>query len=250
MVNQAQIPLEKLIPAIAQMGYAAVECWRPDETFNELVSLAHRHGLVVSMISGHDSLGVGLNDPAQHERIEGELAQSIDLAVQHGIPGVICFSGNVRRGQSDADAIAQTARGLKRCALYAEKKGINLNMELLNTIVDHPGYQCNHTAWGVAVCQQVNSPRVKLLYDIYHMQIMEGNIVQTISQNIQWIGHFHTAGVPGRTDIDGTQEINYRFVAQAIADLGFTGYISHEFRPLPGHNPLDCIREAFEIIDV
>ncbi len=231
MVNTGHIPLEKLIPAIAQIGFAAVEVWRPDDTFAEMVSLAHRNGLVVSMISGHDSLAVGLNDPAQHERIEGELAQSIDLAVQNGVPGVICFSGNVRAGQSEADAIAQTARGLKRIAPYAEKKGINLNLELLNTIVDHPGYQCNHTAWGVAVCQQANSPRVKLLYDIYHMQIMEGNIVQTITENIQWIGHFHTAGVPGRHDIDETQEINYARVFQAIASTPYALYVAHEYQP-------------------
>ena len=107
-----------------------------------------------------------------------------------------------------------------------------------------------HPQWGSDVCRRVNSPRVKVLFDIYHAQVMAGDLVANIREHFRWIGHFHTAGVPGRTDIDGTQEINYRFVAQAIADLGFTGYISHEFRPLPGHNPLDCIREAFDIIDV
>jgi hydroxypyruvate isomerase len=231
MVNTARIPLAEFIAKVAEIGYAAVEVWRPDETFEEVVRLAKQHRLAVAIFSGHDSLAVGLNDPAQHERIESELAASIDLAVRCGVPGLICFSGNVRAGQSDAEAIAATAAGLKRIAPYAEKKGVNLNLELLNTIVDHPGYQNNHTAWGVKVCEQVNSPRVKLLFDIYHMQIMEGNLIQNITTNIRWIGHFHTAGVPGRKDPDETQEINYPAVLRAIASTPYDLYVAHEYQP-------------------
>jgi hydroxypyruvate isomerase len=231
MVNTAHIPLEEFVKTVAAIGFAAVEIWMPDESFPELAALAHRHGLAISIISGHNSLAVGLNDSSQHERIEGELAHSIDLAVQSSVPGLICFSGNKLDGQSDVEAIQATVRGLKRIAPYAEKKGINLNMELLNTIVDHPGYQCNHTSWGVEVCQLVDSPRVKLLYDIYHMQIMEGNIVQTITENIRWIGHFHTAGVPGRHDLDETQELNYARIFKAIASTPYDLYVAHEYQP-------------------
>ncbi len=245
MVNTAHIPLEQFVKTVAEIGFAAVEIWMPDESFPDLAELAYRHGLVVSMMSGHNSLAVGLNDPSQHERIEGELAHSIDLAARHGVPGLICFSGNKQDSQSDVEAIEATAQGLRRIAPYAEKKGINLNMELLNTLVDHPGYQCNHTTWGVEVCKQVNSPRVKLLYDIYHMQIMEGNLVQNITENIAWIGHFHTAGVPGRHDLDETQEINYPRVFQAIAGTPYNLYVAHEY--MPNGDIFASLRRTFEI---
>jgi hydroxypyruvate isomerase len=245
MVNQTHIALDEFIPKVAEMGYAAVEIWMPDESFPELANLAHRNGLAVSMMSGHNSLAVGLNDTTQHARIEGELAHSIDLAVQYQVPGLICFSGNRLDGQSDVEAIEATAAGLKRIAPYAEKKGINLNMELLNTIVDHPGYQNNHTSWGVEVCKLVASPRVKLLFDIYHMQIMEGNIIQNITENIQWIGHFHTAGVPGRHDIDETQELNYARIFQAIASTPYNLYVAHEY--MPNGEVYSSLRRTFEI---
>ena len=155
-----------------------------------------------------------------NQAIEAELRASIDVAAKHGIPGLICFSGNRQPFQTEIEAIEACADGFKRVAPYAEEKGINLNMELLNSKVDHPGYQCDHTAWGVAVCERVNSPRVKLLYDIYHMQIMEGDLIRTIRDNIEYIGHFHTGGNPGRNEIDDTQEIHYRAVMQAIAETG------------------------------
>jgi len=142
-------------------------------------------------------------------------------------------------------SIATTVEGLRRVAPYAEAKGVNLNMELLNTTVDHPGYECNHSAWGVAVCEQVNSPNVKLLFDIYHMQIMEGNIISTIRNNIRWIGHFHTAGVPGRRDFDDSQELNYRGICRAIAESGYNFYVGHEFKPKG--DPYEALARAFEI---
>ena len=132
-------------------------------------------------------------------------------------------------------------------APYAEQKDINLNLELLNSKIDHPGYQCDHTAWGVAVCERVDSPRVKLLYDIYHMQIMEGDVIRTIRENIRWIGHFHTAGNPGRNDMDDTQELNYAGICKGIADTGYDLYVGHEFKPKG--DPVEALRQTFARCD-
>jgi len=231
MMIPADFSLGGTLKAIKAMGFAAVEIWKRQDNFPELVALAQNNDLVVATMVGHDSIAAGFNDPAEHERIEAELAVSIDLAERCHIPGLICFSGNRREGQSDEDAKSATVQGLRRIAPYAERKGINLNLELLNSKVDHAGYQADHTAWGVAVCQQVNSPQVKLLYDIYHMQIMEGDVIRTIQASIQWIGHFHTAGVPGRHDIDETQELNYGAVCRAITEIPYRFYVGHEFMP-------------------
>jgi hydroxypyruvate isomerase len=225
------VPMEDFLSRVKGMGFPAVEIWKPGPDFPQLAEMARKHGLRVASMTGHDSLPVGFNNPAEHPRIVAELRQSIDLAEQYNVPGLICFSGNRRAGQSDAEAIAACVDGLLQIAPYAEEKRINLNMELLNSKINHPGYQCDHAAWGLEVVKQVNSPRVKLLYDIYHMQIMDGDLIHTISENIQWIGHFHTAGVPGRNDLDDTQEINYRAVCRAINATGYDLYLGHEFRP-------------------
>ncbi len=247
MMEPLPVPLEEFIPRVAAIGYKAVEIWKPDQTFARLYDLTQQHGLRIASFSGHDSLAVGFNDPSQHERICEELSASIDMAARHGVPGIICFSGNRRAGQTEEEAVAACVEGLRKIAPYAEEKGVNLNMELLNTKVDHPGYQCDHAEWGLNVVRQVNSPRVKLLYDIYHMQIMEGFLIQTIQANIQWIGHFHTAGVPGRHEIDDTQEINYRGVCSAIAATPYDLYVGHEYRPR--RELFETLQEAFEICD-
>ncbi len=244
MMEPLPVPLAEFIPLVAQMGYQAVEIWKPDEQFSQLLDLTQKFNLRIASFSGHDSLPVGFNDPSQHARICDELHQSIDLAAQCGVPGIICFSGNLRAGQSNEEAIETCAAGLRKIAPYAEEKGVNLNMELLNSKVDHPGYQCDHSSWGLEVVTRVNSPRVKLLFDIYHMQIMEGNLIQTIQENIRWIGHFHTAGVPGRFELDDTQEINYRGVCQGIAASGYDLYVGHEYRPR--RNLFETLREAFQ----
>jgi hydroxypyruvate isomerase len=231
MMQPLPVPLEEFIPRVAQMGFGAVEIWKPDANFAALVDLAQRNDLAVASFSGHDSLANGLNNPAEHARICDELGASIDLAAQHGIPGIICFSGNRRPGQSEEEAISACVEGFRQIAPNAEAKGVNLNMELLNSKVDHAGYQCDHAAWGLAVVQKVNSPNVKLLYDIYHMQIMEGDLISTITGSIQWIGHFHTAGVPGRQDLDDAQEINYRGLMQALSATPYNLFVGHEFRP-------------------
>ncbi len=237
--------LDGLFKTVAEIGYAAIELWGRGDDFEEVVGLARKHGLTVASMSGHASLADGLNKRSNHDRIEDELRTSVDLAAEHGIPGLICFSGNRQPHVSEMEAIEACADGLKRVAPYAEEKGINLNMELLNSKVDHAGYQCDHTAWGVAVCERVGSPRVKLLYDIYHMQIMEGDLIRTIRENIQWIGHFHTAGNPGRHDMDDTQELNYAGICQGIADTGYDLYVGHEFSPTG--DPIEALRQTFEL---
>ena len=242
-----KMSLEGLFKAAAEIGYAAAEMWDPGDDFEEVVALAKNHHLAVAIFSGHKSLPDGLNKRSNHDRIESELRKSIDMAAKHGIPGLICFSGNRQPHMSELEAIEATADGLRRVAPYAERKGVNLNLELLNSKIDHPGYQCDHTAWGVAVCERVNSPRVKLLYDIYHMQIMEGDVIRTIRENIRWIGHFHTAGNPGRRDMDDTQELNYAGICRAIADTGYDLYVGHEFSPKG--DPIEALRQTFAMCD-
>ena len=239
--------LDELFKTAAEIGYAAVELWSRGDDFERVVSAAHSHGLAVASMCGHASLPDGLNKRSNHDRIEAELRESIDLAAKHGIPGVICFSGNRQPFQTGMEAIQAVADGFRRIAPYAEEKGINLNMELLNSKVNHPGYQCDHTAWGAAVCERVNSPRVKLLYDIYHMQIMEGDLIRTIRENIKWIGHFHTAGNPGRNDMDDTQELNYAGICQAIADTAYDLYVGHEF--VPKGDLIEALRQTFQLCD-
>jgi hydroxypyruvate isomerase len=160
---------------------------------------------------------------------------------------VITFSGN-RKGMSDDEGARNTVIGLNRVKKIAEDNGVTICLELLNSKVDHHDYMADHTAWGVRVMQEVNSPNVKLLYDIYHMQIMEGDLIATIRANIQWLGHFHTGGVPGRHELDATQEIQWPPVMQAIADAGYKGYVAHEFLPL--HDPLTSLRQAVDLCDV
>ena len=237
--------LDKLFEVASESGYAAVELWGRGDDFEDVVALAKKYKLVVASMSGHKSLPDGLNQRSNHDRIEDELKTSIDIAARHGIPGVICFSGNRQPHMSEEEAIDAVADGLRRCAPYAEKNGVNLNLELLNSKVNHPGYQCDHTQWGIAVCKKVNSPRVKLLYDIYHMQIMEGDVIRTIRESIRWIGHFHTAGNPGRNDLDDTQELNYTGICKAIAGTDYEYYVGHEFKPKG--DPIEALRSTFEM---
>ncbi len=242
------VELDELLRRAAEIGYAAVEIWgRSGAPFEELTDLAPKHGLRIASMAGHNSLTDGLNNPENHDRIERELLESIELAAAHDIPGLICFSGN-RNGRDDEESIAVCAAGLSRVTDAAEDAGVNLNMELLNSKVDHPDYQCDHTEWGVRVCRAVGSPRAKLLYDIYHMQIMEGDLIRTIRDNIDYIGHFHTAGNPGRGPLNEKQEIYYPAVMRAIAESGFPLYVAHEYG-IQG-DPVEALREAFEVCDV
>jgi len=241
------VTVSDAISRAAVIGYEAVELWHRDRTpFVELLEAAEANGLTVASMIGHDSLPDGLNKRSNHDRIEDELAESIAIASTHGIPGLICFSGN-RDGLGDEKGVETTAEGLSRVSALAEKSGVNLNLELLNSKVDHPDYQCDRTLWGVQVCEQVGSPRVKLLYDIYHMQIMEGDLVRSIDDCGNWFGHYHTAGNPGRKDLDQEQEIHYPAVMKAIVESGYEGYVGHEFTPKG--QPLAALEEAFRVCD-
>ncbi|MBN1346040.1 MAG: TIM barrel protein [Phycisphaerae bacterium] len=242
-----QMTLDDLFKASARIGYAAVEMWGRGDDFEDVCALAKKHKLVVASMVGHASLPDGLNKRSNHERIEAELKESIDLAAKHGIRGVICFSGNRQPHMSEMEAIEACVDGLRLVAPYAEAKGVNVNLELLNSKRDHAGYQCDHTAWGAAVVQRVASPCVKLLYDIYHMAIMEGDLIQTIRDHIQWIGHFHTAGNPGRNDMDDTQELNYAGICKAIAQTGYDLYVGHEFKPKG--DVIEALEKTFKLCD-
>ncbi|MFT5128862.1 MAG: hydroxypyruvate isomerase [Rhodothermales bacterium] len=237
-----------LIDTAERVGYAAIEVWGRDADFREIVDAAHAKDLVVASMVGHWTHEEGLNDPANHARIEDELRESIDIAATHSIPGIICLSGNRRPGVSEAEAAEVTVAGLQPVLPYAAEKGVLLNLELLNSKVDHPDYQADNTAWGVQVCELANHPNLRLLYDIYHMQIMEGDVIRSIREHIQWIGHFHTAGVPGRHDIDASQELNYAAIAQAIAETDFAGYVAHEF--WTNGDPLQAAESAFHTCEI
>jgi hydroxypyruvate isomerase len=247
LFKPAEMSLEALCRAAAEIGYAAIELWGREDDFEQVVALAKGCQLAVASMVGHSSLRDGLNKRSNHDRIEAELKTSLEIAARQGIPGVIALSGDRQPGQSEEEAMEAVAEGLRRVAPFAEKMGVNVNLEVLNSKVDHPGYQCDHTSWAVAVCERVNSPRVKLLYDIYHMQIMEGDVIRTIQQNIQRIGHFHTAGNPGRQDLDDTQELNYAGICRAIAATGYELYVGHEFRPKG--DPMQALRQTFALCD-
>ena len=240
-----RIPLPQFARAAKEMGLSAIDLLGPDEW-----PVIAEAGLVCSMgypTSRNDFIATGFNNPANHAMLLTELEKTIPLAARAGVPNVIAMFGN-RGGASDADAIGHCATGLRRIAPLAEEQGVTVCVELLNSKVDHAGYQGDRTAFGVAVMKEVGSPRVKLLYDIYHMQIMEGDVIRTIRDNREFIAHFHTGGVPGRNELDETQELNYRAVAKAIADIGFGGYVAHEF--VPTRDPLTSLRQAVAICEV
>jgi hydroxypyruvate isomerase len=229
---------EKLVRAAAEIGYAGVEQAPP-----EFWPLIREHSLTIAAISAHHSIAEGLNRREHHDRIERELLTNIRLAEEWGIPNLICFSGN-RAGLGDATGAEATAEGLRRVAKAAEDTGVNLVLELLNSKINHADYQCDKTAWGVEVCRMVGSPRVKLLYDIYHMQVMEGDVIRTIRDSHAFFGHYHTAGNPGRNEIDDTQELNYPAIVRTIAATGYDGFLGQEF--VPKGDPVTSLKDAFD----
>lgn len=240
----ARIPLPDFCRAIADMGLPGIDLMQPAE-----FEVVRQYGLVCSMgYADAGSIPKGLNDPANHDAIVAGLTKNIPLAAKASVPNVITFFGNRQPGLDDATAINHCVDGLNRVKRIAEDHGVTICVELLNSRVDHNAYQGDHTAFGVAVVKGVNSPRVKLLYDIYHMQIMEGDVMRTIRGNIEHIAHFHTGGVPGRHELDATQELQWASVCKAIADLNFTGFVAHEF--VPTRDPLTSLREAVALCDV
>jgi hydroxypyruvate isomerase len=214
-----------------------------------------KYGLIPTMApTGGVTMEDGLIHKETHDKFLALLGASIDECAAGGCPNIITVGGQ-RRGMSDAEGADNAVSFLNRIKARAEDKGVTICMEVMNSKLQDPGLGrkdqiCDHLAWGVNVVQRVNSPRVKILCDIYHLQIMDGDVCRNIQQNFQWIAHFHTGGVPGRHEIDDTQELNYRFIAKTIADLGYSGYIAHEFRPSPGRDPLQSLKQAIEIVTV
>lgn len=229
-----------LVKGFADAGYEGIELVA--ESFWPII---REHGMEIASINGHYSIEEGLNRRENAARIIAELQGKIKLAAEWHIPNIICFAGS-RGNVTDDDGIAITAETLGKVAKDAENAGVNLVLELLNSKVDHPDYHCDTTAWGVQVVEMVGSPRVKLLYDIYHAQIMEGDLIRTIQQNHPHIGHYHTAGNPGRHDLDDAQEIYYPPIFRAIAETGYDGYIGHEFIP-KGDDPVAAYKQAYEL---
>ena len=238
----AKISLDDLCRSAAEMGISGIDLVEPQDW-----PTVRKYGLVPTITQGSATIPDGWNHKENHDRLETELGQRIVRAAEAKVPNVITFSGN-RRGMSDDEGRDNCILGLNRVKKIAEEHGVTVCLELLNSKVNHKDYQCDRTKWGVDVVKAVDSPRVKLLYDIYHMQIMEGDIIRTIRENIQYIAHFHTGGVPDRHELDDAQELQWRTIAKAIADLNFNGYLGHEFVPV--RDPMASLRQAVDLCTV
>ena len=238
-----ELTLDQLCTYGAQIGLKGIDLLNMEDW-----EVPRRYGLICTMgYCGGGTIPDALNRTENHAAIEEAFRKNIPIAAKAGVPNVITFSGN-RRGMSDEEGARNTIAGLNRLKKIAEDNGVNICLELLNSKRNHHDYMADHTAWGARVMREVNSPRVKLLYDIYHMQIMEGDLIATIRDNLDVLGHFHTGGVPGRNEIDDTQEIYYPAVMKALADLNFSGYVAHEFTPK--RDPMTSLRQAVDLCDV
>lgn len=236
------IPIEQLAKAAADIGLKGIDLIEPADW-----PTVKKYGLVPTMTTGAGTIADACNRKELHDKLEKQFQETIPRAAQNGAPNVITFSGN-RKGMADGEGLENTVTILNKVKNLAEQHGVNICIELLNSKVNHKDYMFDRAEWGFEVVRRVNSPRVKVLYDIYHAQIMEGDVIRTIRQNIQHIAHFHTGGNPGRNELDDTQELNWRTIAQAIADLNFQGYFAHEF--VPKREPLKSLREAAILCDV
>jgi hydroxypyruvate isomerase len=235
--------LDQLCQACQRIGIQSVELLKPDEW-----KTVKKYGLTCAMASVGLGIEKGFNRLEYHDQLVAELEQVVPRAAAAGMPNLICMSGN-RGGMDDEQGLRNCVTGLKRIVGLCEKHDVTLCMELLNSKVDHPDYMCDHSRWGVELCKQVGSPRFKLLYDIYHMQIMEGDIIRTIRDNAEYIGHYHTGGNPGRHEIDETQELYYPAIMRAIVETGFQGFVGQEFVPA-GKDPLASLEKCVRICDV
>ena len=238
----AKVPLDELCQAAVKLGLQAMDLLEPKDW-----PVAQKYGLKLTVVPGPTSIPDGLNRKENHDGIEKRFREVVDRAVAAKASSTIVFSGN-RKGMSDEEGLDNTVIGLNRIKKYAEDAGLLTVLELLNSKVDHKDYMCDHTKWGAEVIKRVDSPQIKLLYDIYHMQIMEGDVIRTVRDYHQYIGHYHTGGIPGRKEIDDTQELNYHAVAKAIADTGYQGYFAHEF--LPTRDWFESLKQAVQICTV
>jgi len=237
-----KMTMDELARHCVRIGYQSIELVGPEDW-----PTAKKYGLTCAMVPGAGKLTDCLNRRENHDRCEAEFRKNIELAAETGMPNVICFSGN-RNGISDEEGIRNCVDGVKRVVGFAEKMKVNICMEYLNSKIDHKDYQFDNMAFGVAVAKQVGSPRFGILYDIYHAQIMEGDIIRTIRENHQYILHYHTGGNPGRHEIDETQEIYYPAVMRAIVETGYKGFVGQEF--VPAGDPVKALENAFRICDV
>lgn len=238
-------PLDQLCKEVKKIGFSAIDLVGPADW-----PVLKEHGIYSSMCytSGENSLTKGFNDPSQHPRLIKDFLEVFPLMAKAGYKKVICFSGN-RNGMDDETGLENCKKGLQKILPAAEKHGITVLMELLNSKVDHKDYMCNHTTWGAELCNRVGSDRFKLLYDIYHMQIEEGDVIRTITNNKNFIDHYHTGGVPGRHEINNSQELYYPAIMQAIVKNGFKGHVAQEFIPTY-EDPFSALKEAVYICDV
>lgn len=233
--------LDEFCTIVKNMGLKAIDLLRPKD-----FPILKKHGLICSMVETH-SLTKGMNDKNNHVECIARIRSAIDAAAKNGFPNVISFSGN-RDGIPDDVGVENAVEGYKQIVGYAEQKKVNICIEYLNSKVNHKGYMFDNTAWGVEVCKRVGSERLKILYDIYHAQIMEGDIIRTIRTYKDYMGHYHTGGNPGRNEIDETQELYYPAIMRAIVDTGFKGYVAHEF--VPKRDPIKSLANAVRICDV
>jgi hydroxypyruvate isomerase len=236
------IKFDDLCKACVGMGIQSVELLSENEW-----PLVKKFDLSCAMCNSPDSIGYGFNRVEHHDKLIEGFEKAIPIVSNFGFPNIICFSGN-RGGLDDEKGLENCVIGLKRLMKLAEDKKVNVVLELLNSKVDHKDYMADHSAWGVELCKRVGSERMKLLYDIYHMQIMEGDVIRTIKQNHQYFGHYHTGGNPGRNEIDETQELNYPAIMKAIVATGYTGFVGQEF--IPKKNPLESLQKAIALCDV
>jgi hydroxypyruvate isomerase len=239
---RAPMTFEAYCVACAGLGLESVELLGPADW-----PAVRKAGLICALCRGPSSIDYGWNRVEHHDDLLGYFGPALDEAARNGIPNMVTFSG-LRGGMSDEEGLENCVQGLKRLAPLAERCGVTLALELLNSKVDHPDYMADHTAWGVELCKRVGSERVKLLYDIYHMQVMEGDLLRTIGEASPYIAHYHTGGNPGRAEIDESQEIYYPAVMQAIVATGYKGYVGQEF--IPRRDPLASLAQAIAICDV
>jgi len=237
-----KITLDDLCVACKKMGIESIELLGADEW-----PVVKKHGLTCAMCNGPDRIDYGFNNLEHHDKLIEGFKKMIPEVASYGFPNIICFSGN-RRGMSDEQGLENCVTGLKRVAPIAEQHKVTVIMELLNSKVDHKDYMCDHSAWGVEVMKRVGSEYCKLLYDIYHMQIMEGDIIRTIQKNSAYFGHYHTGGNPGRHEIDESQELNYPAIMKAIVATGYKGFVGQEFVPV--RDPLTSLQQAIQLCDV
>lgn len=241
------LSIEELCQVVKSLGFSAIDLVGPDDW-----PVLKRHGIDSSMCNGAElNLVDGFIHPQFHDELEKRYLTHIDLVAKAGYKNLICFSGNAR-GTSKEQGLKNAVAGLKRIMPYAEEKGVIIQMELFNSRIDHPDCMADSSQWGVALCKALGSPNFKLLFDIYHMQVNEGDIIRTIKDNHQYFGHYHTAGVPGRHEIGDNQELYYPAIARAIKDVGFNGYLAQEFIPTPETRTgkIESLRDAIQICDV